>query len=1041
MRGLVAAFARHRIAPNLLMVIMLFSGLTVSGRIEKRFFPEFAVQVVTVRVAWRGAAAEDVYDSVLTPLENSLRDVPDVKEMYSYAYDGNGSVILEFPDRHDIDKAADDVRRYLERAAASLPSDAEAPEISFAEVRQNVSSIALTGDGAREIQPLARQLEDKLARLDVGNVSVRGLPTDEIRVRFDQRQLSELGLTIGDVAAQIGRRNVDVSAGDVGGAGNKRLLRTLEKRQDLLGIGELEILGQGGASYRLGDIASIERAPGDDEKTILFNGKPAVEFRIDQKPGGSALETGRRVREWRDKEAAKLPPSMRLTIHSERWLAIESRMDLLLKNLLQGLVLVLAFLFLFLRASVAFWVAAGIPASFMVGLTALFFLGGSINMLTLFAFIMVTGIVVDDAIVVGENAAHRLKNGDSPVRAAIMGAREMLPAVVASSFTTVGAFMPLLLIGGPIGAIIFEIPLVVICVLLASVFECFLVLPGHLLGSFRRIGKRETGKMRAAMERGIDHFQEVVFRRWVARAIRYRGATVAAAFALLIASVAMFVGGAVKYRFFPAAELNNVRAQAAFVAGTPRAEVEQFAGEIVRALQDAEASFKGEENLLRYYTVYQALNAGDQGDGQSGDEFVEVLAELSPSEERRILASEFALAWQERVRTPAGVEKFSVRARGGGPPGEDLQVRLTGGKTPDALKQSSLALQEEMAKLPGLSQPRDDMAFGKKQAVFSLTPLGHSLGLTAEGIAAQLRDAFSGRHVQTFYEGVDEIDLRVMLSSGDTLRDFSSFRVRLPNGGYAALADVADVSNRRGFDVLQRFNARLGVNVVADVDFVATDAQQVQRALREDILPKITERFGVEWSFEGKNADERETVADMKLGLLVAAILIYTILAAVFSSWTFPLVIILTAPLSVIGAIFGHALMGYEMSILSAFGVFTLNGIVINDAIILVRDYLLRRKTPGGKGCDELITDTACRRFRAVMLTSLTTVGGLSPLMFETSTQAQFLIPMAISVCFGLMFATLLILFVVPAYMSYHESAAGLLSRLRPETPSPSPAR
>ena len=935
MRGLVASFAQHRIAPNLLMMIMLFSGLTVAGRIEKRFFPEFEVQIVSVRVAWRGAAAEDVYDSVLTPLENSLRDVPDLKDMYSYAYDGNGSVILEFPDRHDLNKAADDVRRYLERAAASLPSGAEAPEISFYEGRQSILSIALSGDGAREIQPLARQLEAKLARLDVGNVSVRGLPTDEIRVRFDQRQLSALGLTIGDVAAQIGRRNVDVSAGDVGGAGNKRLLRTLQKRQDLLGIAGLEILGRGGAIFRLGDIAHIERIAGDDEQTILFNGKPAVEFRISQKPGGSALESGRRVQQWRDEEAAKLPPSMQLTIHSERWLAIESRMDLLLKNLLQGLVLVLAFLFLFLRASVAFWVAAGIPASFMVGLTALFFLGGSINMLTLFAFIMVTGIVVDDAIVVGENAAHRLKNGDPPARAAIMGAREMLPAVVASSFTTVGAFMPLLLIGGPIGAIIFEIPLVVICVLLASVFECFLVLPGHLLGSFRRINKRETSKMRARMESGITHFQDVIFRRWLERALRYRGATVAAGFAMLILSISMFVGGAVKYRFFPAAELNYVRAQAAFVAGTPREEVAQFAEEMLRALQDTATGFADEENLLRNYTIYNALNAGEEGNSQTGDEFVEVLAELSPSEERRVLAGEFARAWQKRVREPAGLEKFSVRSRGGGPPGEDLQIRLTGGGSPDALKQASLELQNEILKVQGLSQPRDDMAFGKKQAIFSLTPLGHSLGLTAQEIAGQLRDAFSGRFVQTFYEGVDEIELRVMLSSGDTLRDFSSFQVRLPDGGYAALADIAEVNNRRGFDVLQRYNARLGVNVIADVDFAATDVQQVQRTLRENILPKITERFGVSWSFEGKNADERQTVADMKLGLLVAAILIYTILAAVFSSWTFPLVIILTAPLSIIGAILGHALMGYEMSILSAFGVFTLNGIVITMRLFL----------------------------------------------------------------------------------------------------------
>ncbi len=1026
MKGLIAAFATHRIAPNLLMLMMIFSGLTVAGRIEKKFFPEFEVQIVTVSAGWRGTAAEDIYDSVLTPLENSLRDVPDLKKMYSYAYDGSGTVILEFPDRIDLNKAADDVRRFLERAQGDLPAGSETPEVSFYEGRQDIISLSLAGNSAREIQPLARALEAKLSQLDVGSVAVRGLPTDEIRVRFDQRQLTALGLTIGDVAAQIGRRNVDVSAGDVGGAGNRRLLRTLEKRQDLLGIANLEIRGQTGASFRLGDIAQITREPGDDEKTILFNGRPAVEFRISQKAGGSALESGRIVREWHAREIKKLPPSVELSMHSERWLAIQSRTDLLLKNMLQGLALVLTFLFLFLRSGVAFWVAAGIPASFMVGLTALFFLGGSVNMLSLFAFIMVTGIVVDDAIVVGENAAHRLKQGDEPIRAAVTGAKEMLPAVVASSFTTVGAFMPLLLIGGPIGAIIFEVPLVVICVLLASVFECFLVLPGHLLHSFSRMRGREPGALRKKTEAAVAHFQDVVFRRWIARAIRHRGATVAAGFAALIFSVSLFVGGAVKYRFFPGAELNHVHAKAAFVAGTPREEVQKFADELLRALRGAAEDFSEEENLLRYYTVYYALNFGDDGfGGGGGDELLQIVAELAPSEERKVLASEFGRAWQERIRKPAGLEQFSVRSPGGGPPGEDLQIRLTGGGSPEEIKQASLALQEELLKIEGLSQPRDDMAFGKKQAVFSLTPLGRSLGLTTEEIAAQLRDAFSGRFVQTFYEGIDEIDLRVMLSSGDTLRDFSSFQVRLPGGGYAALFDVAEVNNRRSFNVLQRFDARLGVHVVADVDFAATDSRRVQSHLREVVLPRIAERFGVSWSFEGKDADERETVADMKIGLLVAAILIYTILAAVFSSWSLPLVIILTAPLSVIGAIIGHALMGYDMSILSAFGIFTLNGIVINDAIILVRDYLLRRQNaPPEAKADALITDTACRRLRAVLLTSLTTVGGLSPLMLETSTQAQFLIPMAISVCFGLMFATLLILFIVPAYISYHESLA-----------------
>ena len=1038
--------ARHRVAPNMLMILMLIVGAWAISQMNIRFFPKFAVQTVMVKSVWEGAAAEDVEKSLITPLENELRNVDGLEKMTAVANDGAGILYLEFPENADIDKAADQVKQYADQAAGSLPDGAEAPEVQNIVVYDALMRIALTGDSPDELRRLARRLENELNALDVAKVNVRGIAKEEIQVRVPRGRLMELNTTARELGAAIAAQNRDASAGDVASGHSQRRLRALAKSENLFGLDSLPVgVGGGGDSQgglRLGDIADIVRRPADRQKTQWFDGKPSVELQLQRRAGDNTLDSAERLHQWLENKQAEMPPGVELVAHDERWRLVQSRLYLLLDNGLEGLILVMLILFLFLNGRVAFWVAAGIPAVFFGTLFVMKLSGGSINMISMFALIMATGIIVDDAIVVGENAMHEFEKGKKPLDAAVDGALSMAAPVIASTLTTVASFLPLFVVGGIIGSIIYDIPFVIVCILFAAVFECFLILPGHLYHAFTGLEKAKPSGMRKKLNAAFDHFQEKQFRPLASLAIRYRAVTVAACLGLVIFSASLFAGGLVKYRFFPSAEGTIVNANIAFIAGTPPEAARAYANNLIAALKKTEAEFPDEENLIRHVKVNfgEGIGRSDDGPPSSGDEYAGIQIELSDPENRSARADQVAASWEKHAPRIAGLESLVIESQRGGPPGGDLAVRLQG-EDLNNLKAAALEVREVFGGLPGVSLPDDDMPFGKPQIAFELSPLGRSLGLSTREVAAQLRDALDGYKAQTFYEGVDEIDVRVLMDGGDASGHLRSFPVRLPGGGFASLEDVADLRTRRGFDSITRIDGRAAVNVSGKVDFsVVDDLQGVIRSLRENELPDIAGRHGVDFSFEGQQADQKQTIADMKIGLAMAMVFIYIILTWVFASWSIPLVVMVTMPLGVIGAILGHWVMGAAMSILSFFGVFALMGIIVNDSIVLVKYFQEQRRLYPNMSADELILGSACRRLRAVVVTSLTTIAGLLPLMFETSTQAQFLIPMAISICFGLAFATALILLFTPACLSYHQSLIGLLPAGRPPADTKAPA-
>jgi multidrug efflux pump subunit AcrB len=1020
---LIGLFAHHKVAANLLMAMMILAGLLALDRLNVQFFPNFDLDIVTVRVVWTGASAEDVEDGITNPLEQRLRTVDDLYKLTSTSAQGVSSITLELREGTDSLLALDQVRRFVDEFR-NLPQDAEKPEVALATRYETVARVLITGlTDSAEMRRLARRFERELLDRGIDKVDINGLPAEEISIQVGNDRLQELELSLEAIGERVGAFSRDLPAGSVGRGEGARELRSLDKRRDALEFARVPVKTDDEMRIDLGDIARIDRRPQDGGVLLSVDGEPAVELQLRRAEQGDSLEAAKVLQSWVEETRPRLPPGVELTVYDESWQLIKERIMLLVKNGGGGLVLVVAILYLFLSGRVAFWVAWGIPVSFMATLFILWLSGGSINMISLFALIMALGIIVDDAIVVGEDALAHYQMGEPPLLAAEGGARRMLAPVVASSLTTISAFLPLMLVGGRIGNILFAIPLVIVSVILASLVESFFVLPGHLRHSFDHAHKVSPVSLRGRLDRGFAYFRDHLFRPFARLAIRNRFTTVSAAVALLLVAVGLLQGGRLKFTFFPTPEAQIISANATFVAGTPRGRVDAFLSHLRETLAQTEREL-GEGKLVRLAVAFHGSKTPGGhggGGGAAGDQLGALQVELVPPDARSVRNDELVRAWRERIRLPAGLEGLTITSRRAGPPGRDLNVRLSGGSA-EQLKEAALFLAEAVAGIPGVSEVEDDMAYGREQLIYSLTPAGEALGLTVADLGRQLRTAFDGQLIQIFQDGPDEVEVRVGLPEAERDRLGSLYRlnIRLPSGESVPLTAVAEWRSRRGFEILRHAESRLAVEVSADVDSSETDVGKIIDSLENETLPELRSRFPVDHSFEGRSADQRETLGDMRKGLLLGLVLIYLILAWVFASYGWPFVVMAAIPFGLTGALIGHWLMGIDVTILSLFGLFGLSGIVVNDSIILVSFY--KRLRGQGMEVTDALVEASCQRLRAVLLTSLTTIAGLTPLLFETSFQAQFLIPMATSIAFGLGFATLLVLLVIPSLLSVHES-------------------
>ncbi|MCH9699760.1 MAG: efflux RND transporter permease subunit [Gammaproteobacteria bacterium] len=1014
---LIEWFANHKVAANLLMLAMIIGGIIAIGKLNTQFFPRFDLNFISVTTVWQGASAEDIETGITIPLEQSLKTVDGLRKMDSTSSEGMSGIYLEFKDDTDIVVALSKVKQLVDEFS-NLPEEAEQPQVVNLVSYEPVVRVLLTGQArVAELRKLANQYEQELLDRGIANVQVNGLPDEELAIEISNRQLNELQLSQQQLASRIAELSRDIPSGSLGEQENTRQLRTLNQRRDESAFSRLMIDVGDDARVQLGRIAHIERRFMQGGVTLNVAGQAAIELIVRRAPDSDALEAADIFEAWLAETQLQLPEGIKLQAYDRQYQYIIQRIQLLLKNGAGGLLLLLIILYLFLAPRVAFWVAFGIPVSFLATLMVHYLAGGTIDMLSLFALIMALGVIVDDAIVVGEEALTQFQNGASPELAAQRGAIRMFAPVFASALTTIGAFFPLMAIGGPTGKILFALPMVMIAVVSASLIESIFVLPAHLRASLTQLSRKQI-KTRNLGDH-FHQFKESTFRPVIKIALQYREATISFIIALFIISIGVLMSGRVPFNFFPSPAGTVIYVNAKFMPGTPVSEVDQFMSRVYQAMQDTDAVYS--QTVIEQAITRLGVTSGeDHGLNDNGDHIGSMVVEVSNPDDREVSNEAFIGDWKQRLELPPGLDILTIRQKMVGPPGKEISVRLSGASA-TVLKQASSVLSERLKYIKGVINIDDDMPFGREQWVFNLTPLGQQLGLSVEQLGRQLHSAFDGIVVQRFQDGPDEVDVRVMLpaSEREYMAGLGAFNIRLENGDSVPLQSVAQWSARQGFEVLRHAEGALAVEVSADLDHNLNTVEQALETVGRELLPELRKQFGVRTEFSGRSAEESQTLLDMKYGAVIGLTLIYLVLAAVFSSYGWPLVVMTAIPFGLIGALFGHWMLGIDMTILSMFGLFGLSGIIVNDSIILATAYRELRTT--GMSIDDALAEAACRRLRAVLLTSLTTIAGLTPLLFETSMQAKFLIPMAVSIAYGLAFGTILVLFFIPVLLSVYE--------------------
>ena len=1024
---LVSIFARHRTAPNLLMILLVLLGFVALNRMNTQFFPDFGIDFVSVNVEWSGASATDVDANIVQAIEPEVRFLDGVRRVRSLSYEGLARINIEFEPGTDMQAALNDVQtaspksRHFPRTASGRSSTG-----SSATTRSAV--LIVTGPYTEAaLKAKAKRIRNELLQRGIDRVDIFGSRKEEIHVEIKPETLRRLGLTLDEVARKIRETSRDIPSGDTKGA-SERQLRSLGLLKTADGIRGVEVRSlANGQKIRVGQIATVGDRFRDKDPVARFAGQRAIEIHIQRATNADALKLANIVQAYLKELRPTLPPGVQVIEYDIQADLIRSRITLLLKNGAGGLVLVLIVLFVFLNGRVAFWVAAGIPVALFATMVVMLASGQSINMVSLFGLIMTLGIVVDDAIVVGEHAEARWRQGLPPLDAAEAGARRMLAPVVSSSLTTIAAFMPLFLISDIIGQIVVAIPMVVIAVIIASLVECFLVLPGHLRGAFVHARAKAAG-FRVRFDRGFEWFSERVFLRFVRLCLSYRYATLATALAALIVSLGLIQGGRLAFVFFPSPEVDKIYANVEFAPGTPREITIKMLDRMERALAVAERAV-GEKPgaLVRTRISKVATPVGAQiaraigGSEHTGG----IIVELVPSDKRTVTADQFMTAWRKAIKPMAGVVNLTITPAQAGPPGKDVDVRLLGGQ-PAILKKAALEVRALLRRYPGVSNIDDDLPYGKFETIVRLTPRGKALGFTTESVGTQLRAAFDGAVAMRFARGDEEVLVRVRNPRGNADQAaLNALYLRSPRGMWVPLSAVVSFKDKVGFSRINREDGTRQVAVTAELNKALNTTDKIISALETDGIKQIASKYGVTIRYAGKAEEQQRTFGDMRLGALVGGSMIYIILAWVFASYTRPLVVMSVIPLGFVGAVIGHLLLGFDLTILSMVALIGLSGIVVNDSIILVST--IDERIRNGEPLMSAIANGARDRLRAVILTSLTTIGGILPLIFETDLQAQFLIPMAITLAFGLLVATLLVLIVVPALIAIQ----GDIGRLR----------
>lgn len=1044
MKRVIAWFAQNHVAANLLMIFFLLAGAVTALTMKLEVFPETSLDTITISVEYRGASPAEVEEGVIQKIEENIAGLAGIRRIDSKAVEGLATITIEVVKGWDLQKLLDEVKSEVDRIT-TLPDEAEKPVIRETTRRTQVLWVALFGDVPEaSIKAITQRMKDDITTLPGVTVAeLFGVRDSEIHIEVSEETLKRYNLTLKSVANAVAQASLDLPGGSVKTEGGEILVRAKGRKYLAKEYRDVPVITRtDGSKVTLGQIAQIKEGFQDDQELFArFNGKPAALIQVYRVADQNALDVASEVKEYVAKIRPELPAGVNVDFFADRSKILKSRIDLLLRNMAQGLVLVVLVLGLFLSARLSFWVTLGIPISFLAAIWFLPFADVSINMISLFAFIMVLGIVVDDAIVVGEQVFTFREDGMEPMKASVEGTSIIGKPVIFSVLTTVAAFLPLMMGTGMMGKIMRNIPVVVIAVLIASLVECLFILPSHLAGAKVKQRKNGEEKMSARL---LRRFIRGPYYKALDFCLRWRYATIASGLAVLFIGVGLLMGGYIKFTLFPVVEGDLLTANLELPAGAPAEQtiqlVDKLEKSITEVLHKADQKRPEDAEPLHKYTVSLVgvstggRSHGGAGGSSAGGNLATVFVELLEGEKRNMSTKGLVADWRKQTGEVPEAESLSFTGEMFSA-GNPIEVHLSAPNEEELITAAD-ELKAKLATYTGVFDIADSFTPGKWEMQLKLKPAARSLGLTLQDLAQQVRYAFYGAEALRIQRNQDEVRVLVRYPEKErrSLSDVRQMRIRTAAGDEVPFNQVAEVTMTRGYTSVDRAQRRRVIKVTADVNADLANASELRGWLEKSVLPELLAKYkGLRYAMEGAGREERESLSDVLQGFVIALFLIYALLAIPFRSFSQPFIVMAAIPFGLVGALAGHFIMGLGTSLLSLFGMVGLTGVVVNDSLVLID--AANRLRDAGMTPGEAIREAGPMRFRAIILTSLTTFGGLAPIIFERSLQAQFLIPMAVSLGFGVLFATGVTLVLIPCGYLMLDDIHRIIDRIRGRAP------
>ena len=1016
----IKTLINNPVLANILMILILIGGLFAANTMIRETFPRFSLDIITVTVNYPGVDPSEIEESICLKLEEALDGIIGVKEITTLAKPGSGSAIIECQDNADISKIKEEVETQI-NSISSFPEGAEKPIVSEATYRQEILSLALWGNiPERQLKGYARVIEDELLNIDsISQISIQGLKDEELSIEIPEENLRKYNITFSEIKKQINKNGLNLSVGTIKSSSEDIALKISGRRYEAKDYLNIPIkIKSDGSVITLGKIADIKDAFNLDEKNlILYNGRPCILISIYKTEKEDAITISEEIDKYLQKK--QMPQSLHLAKLFDTSRFVTGRLNILKTNGLIGLFLVVIVLWVFLDLRLSFWVAMGIPISIAGGLAIMKIFDCSLNMITMFGMIMVLGLIVDDAIVIGESIYTRRLNGESELDSAINGTAEVTMPVIAAVLTTVIAFLPLFYIRGVMGKFIGQLPIPVIAALAVSLIEGLFILPVHLrhlpeITPFKQQKKTTfRARIRKFIAGNLDLFINNVYGPFISKALKSRYIVVSISICIMLIVFGLYNGGIIKFIFFPKSDEDYLISKVELAPGTPLKYTKLVARHLLNSWKKVEKDY--EKKISKKLTVAHlsmlGINLGWKSSKKSN--LLEVRIELIPSEDRNIHYNKLLADWKDATGPIPGAISTRFKGTQHGPGGEPIEIRLLGDNQ-EEIHKAAVEIADKLNSIEGVFDTQIDYRPGNKEFNLSIKPSAYHLGLTLDDIAQQIYTGFYGSKVFQIQRGRDEVDVKVRYPEEDknSIEHLKNMKIITSSGKRVPLLMVANIKIKEGESTIRRKSRKRIMDVSADIDNSKANAEVVINNLKSTLLPKISSKYNVSYLLEGQRKEKNDTMADLSVGFPIALFAIYFIIASLFKSYIQPIIIMVTIPFGLIGAIIGHLILGIPITMLSIFGMIALTGIVVNDAIVLIEAFNSRLEK--GFTFFHALTEAGKRRFRAILLTTLTTFCGLMPLILGKSLQAQFLIPMAVSIAFGVLFSTVITLIVIP---------------------------